>query len=180
MTSLPDQSWGTWWLLLDISRSLYPKLHRQFLGWKNAKIPQLIDSDGWALHKDSESGPNSKITKITTMTFLQNPAELFFVKFDFLVTRCVQYQRFSKTNMNYIRAFIHHSFQVSTVNSPNRTSLTGTWGTPPSKISSTRIPSCVELPTNQPDGTSMGQSHRRPNTSTRWSPHRRGTPAPVR
>ena len=55
---------------------LGPKLQKQFLGWKNAQIPQLIDSDGRALHKDSESGPNSKITKITNMTFLQNTAEI--------------------------------------------------------------------------------------------------------
>ena len=43
---------------------------------KITQIPQLIDSDGRALHKDSESGPNSKITKITDMTFLHNTAEL--------------------------------------------------------------------------------------------------------
>ena len=59
----------------DFSHFLGPKLQRQFLGWKNALIPQLIDSDGRALHKDSESGPNSKITKITNMTFLQNTAD---------------------------------------------------------------------------------------------------------
>ena len=51
-------------------------LRVNFLGDANAIIPQLIDSDGRALHKDSESGPNSKITKITNMTFLQNPAEM--------------------------------------------------------------------------------------------------------
>ena len=74
-----------WWLFsktklrhhYDFSHFLGPKLQRQFLGWKNAQIPQLIDSDGRALHKDSESGPNSKITKITYMTFLQTTAELF-------------------------------------------------------------------------------------------------------
>ena len=60
----------------DFSHFLGPKLQRQFLGWKNALIPQLIDSDGRALYKDSESGPNSKITKITNRTFLQNTAEL--------------------------------------------------------------------------------------------------------
>ena len=59
----------------DFSHFLDPKLQRQFLGWKNALIPQLIDSDGSSLHKDSESGPNSRITKITNMTFLQSPAE---------------------------------------------------------------------------------------------------------
>ena len=48
-----------------------------FQGEKNALISQLIDSDDRALHKDSESGPNSKITKITNMTFLQNPAEVW-------------------------------------------------------------------------------------------------------
>ena len=91
----PDQKWSTLWTFLfflksapiwlffrtklrhhyDFSHFLVPKLQRQFLGWKNALIPQLIDSDGRALHKDSESGPNSKITKITNMTFLQNTAE---------------------------------------------------------------------------------------------------------
>ena len=63
----------------DFSIFLGQKLQKQFLGWKNAQIPQLIDSDGRALHKDSESGPNSKITKITNMTFLQNPAEVPFL-----------------------------------------------------------------------------------------------------
>ena len=58
----------------DFSHFLGSKLQGQFLGWKNAQIPQLIDADGRALHKDSESGPYSKITKITDMTFLQNTA----------------------------------------------------------------------------------------------------------
>ena len=97
MTFLRNQKWSTFvtflfflksapiWLFsrtelrhhYDFSHFLGPKLQRQFLGWKNALIPQLIDSDGRALHKDSESGPNSKITKITNMTFLQNTADLW-------------------------------------------------------------------------------------------------------
>ena len=93
----PDQKWSTFvtflfflksapiWLFYrtklrhhyDFSHFLGPKLQRQFLGWKNALIPQLIDSDDRALHNDSESGPNSKITKITNMTFLQTTADLW-------------------------------------------------------------------------------------------------------
>ena len=53
-----------------------PKASRAIFRVKNALIPQLIDADGRALHKDSESGPNSKIAKITNMTFPQNTAEL--------------------------------------------------------------------------------------------------------
>ena len=60
----------------DFSPFLSPKPQSPFFWCKIAIIPQLIDSDGRALHKDSESGPNSKITKITNMTFLQNPAEM--------------------------------------------------------------------------------------------------------
>ena len=78
VTFLPEQSWRCFLHLCDFSHFLGPKLQRQFLGWKNAQIPQLIDSDGRALHKDSESGPNSKITKITNMTLLQNTAEFFW------------------------------------------------------------------------------------------------------
>ena len=37
---------------------------KDLLGSK--KKPHLIDSDSWAFHKDSEYGPNSKITKNTT------------------------------------------------------------------------------------------------------------------
>ena len=44
---------------------------------KNALTPHVIDSDGRAFHQDSESGPNSKITKNTNMTFLQKTAVLF-------------------------------------------------------------------------------------------------------
>ena len=51
-----------------------PKASEAIFRVKNALIPQLTDSDGRALHKDSESGLNSKITKITNMTFLQNTA----------------------------------------------------------------------------------------------------------
>ena len=76
VTFLPEQSWRCFLHHYDFSHFLGPKLQRQFLGWKNAQIPQLIDSDGRALHKDSESGPNSKITKITNMTFLHNTAEI--------------------------------------------------------------------------------------------------------
>ena len=75
VTFLPEQSWRCFLHHYDFSHFLGPKLQRQFLGWKNALIPQLIDSDGRALHKDSESGHHSKITKITNMTFLQYPAE---------------------------------------------------------------------------------------------------------
>ena len=38
----------------------------------------MIDSDGRAFHKDSESGPNSKIMKNTNMTFLQDTTILFY------------------------------------------------------------------------------------------------------
>ena len=48
-------------------------------------IPQLIDSDGRAFYKDFESGPNSKITKITNMTFLQNTAEWCLNLEDFVI-----------------------------------------------------------------------------------------------
>ena len=74
-----------WWLFsktklrhhYDFSPFLCPKLQSQFLGWKYALTPHLIDSDGRAYHKESESGPISKITKNTKVTFLQNTAEWF-------------------------------------------------------------------------------------------------------
>ena len=43
---------------------------------KKCPNPTKNDSDGRALYKDYKSGPNSKITKITNMTLLQNTADL--------------------------------------------------------------------------------------------------------
>ena len=60
--------------LWDFSLFLGPRLQSQFLGWKNAFTPHLIDSDGRTFHKDSEYGPNSKIMKNTKRTFLQTTA----------------------------------------------------------------------------------------------------------
>ena len=85
-----------WWLFSktklrhhnDFSPFLCPKLQSQFLGWKYALTPHLIDSDGRAYHKDSESGPNSKITKNTNMTFLPNTAELVSIPDSLMLTDC--------------------------------------------------------------------------------------------
>ena len=52
-----------------------PKTSESIFRVKNASTPHLIDSDGRAIHKASEYGPNSKITKNTNMTFLQDTAE---------------------------------------------------------------------------------------------------------
>ena len=67
MTFLPDQSWGTIMTFLIFR----PKASRAIFRVKNALIPQLIDADGRTLHKDSESGPNSKITKTPIWLFSQ-------------------------------------------------------------------------------------------------------------
>ena len=64
--------------LWDFSLFLGPRLQSQFLGWKNAFTPHLIDSDGRTFHKDSEYGPNSKIMKNTKRTFLQTTADLVY------------------------------------------------------------------------------------------------------
>ena len=77
MTFLQNQNWRCFLHHHDLSNFSGPKLLSQFLGWKKAIIPHLFDSDGRALHKDSESGPNSKITKNTEMTSLQNTADCF-------------------------------------------------------------------------------------------------------
>ena len=69
-------------------------LRVNFLCDANAMIPQLIDSDGRALHKDSETDPNSKITKITNMTFLQNTAALVNkVKNAFFAIFCAKFAK---------------------------------------------------------------------------------------
>ena len=62
--------------LWDFSLFLGPRLQSQFLGWKNAFTPHLIDSDGRTIHKGSKYGPNSKIMKNTQRTFLQTTADL--------------------------------------------------------------------------------------------------------
>ena len=65
--------------LWDFSLFLGPRLQSQFLGWKNAFTPHLIDSDGRTIHKGSENGPNSKIMKNTKSTFLQTTAEIWIL-----------------------------------------------------------------------------------------------------
>ena len=64
---------------LGLFSFLGPRLQSQFLGWKNAFTPHLIDSDGRTIHKGSEYGPNSKIMKNTKRTFLQTTADFLFL-----------------------------------------------------------------------------------------------------
>ena len=110
VTFLPEQSWRCFLHHYDFSHFLGPKLQRQFLGWKNAQIPQLIDSDGRALLKDSESGPNSKITKITNMTFLQNTADYFLLE-AFVPTVEVMEQRWLRKSRKAASALTQPSIQ---------------------------------------------------------------------
>ena len=101
-TFLPDQSLGTIRPFLLFCAQNFS----QFLGWKNAAAPHLIDSDGRPFYKDSKYGPNSKIMKSTKRSFLQTTAEWWFTSLSVKANKPLFYSLYTanKTTCKNIQA----------------------------------------------------------------------------
>ena len=82
-----------------------------------------MDSDGRAFHKDSESGPNSKITKITNITFLPFPTELsklWWMANSFLINKMEPEVQVTSTKDNYLFETFSH-LRASSANKMTKT-----------------------------------------------------------